>query len=244
MSKQATNTADKGKRKQSRTIGLQTALPALRDAALEWARERQAVRIAWAKHPVEGDKPEHYHLVLEFGDVVDWTSLRRLAMEMDSHSWSDSLSKPAKSRRYLGHRDNPLKAQIPESDIHFEGEWTEQDIAEALAPSPSAGLECLVRELANYGASRVHPAAALIDLLRKGYEPREVSSVVGAYRSLDAMLCGPGANSLSRALAPSPSGRPTLTPDDPAFFEVEDDPEDSWRDLALAAAAADLEDPD
>lgn len=222
----STKTDTKTARKQARVIGVQTAVVAAREFALQWARERMGEdwangKLCWAQHPAEGDKPVHWHIVLEFSSVTDWTSLRKALMEFDRHSWSDSLSKIGKSRRYLGHRDNPLKSQIPESDIHFEGPYTEQEISEALAPSPSAGLECLVRELARYTSSGTTPAAALVDLLRKGYEPREVSSVVGAFRALDGLLGSGAARGLARAL--DGDRKPELTPDDPAFWATPDE---------------------
>lgn len=223
-----TKTTTKIIRKQARVVGFQTSIPAARDFALSWARERMNTdsewahgKLCWSQHPAEGDKPVHWHGVLEFDSVIDWTSLRAGLMGIDSHSWSDSISKLGKARRYLGHRDNPLKAQIPESDIHFEGLYTEQEVAEALAPSPSAGLECLVRELARYTSSGTTPAAALVDLLRKGYEPREVSSVVGAFRALDGLLGSGAARGLASAL--DGDKKPELTPDDPAFWATPDE---------------------
>lgn len=224
----STKTPAKTARKQARVVGFQTSIPAARDFALAWARERMNAdsewahgKLCWSEHPAEGDKPVHWHGVLEFDSVLDWTSLRVGLMGIDPHSWSDSISRLVKSRRYLGHRDNPLKAQIPDSDIHFEGCYTEQDISEALAPSPSAGLECLVRELARYATSGTTPAAALVDLLRKGYEPREVSSVVGAFRALDGLLGSGSARGLSRAL--DGDKKSELTPDDPAFWATPDE---------------------
>lgn len=229
-------------RRQARVIGWQTAVPAARDAALQWARERLRDgeeyahgKLCWAQHPAEGEKPAHWHGVIEFESVVDWASLRLLLMTLDPHSWSDSISKLSRARRYLGHRDNPLKAQIPEGDIHFEGGYTEQDIAEALAPSPSAGLECLVRELARYAASGTTPAAALVDLLRKGYEPREVSALVGAFRALDGLLTSSASRGLSRALD---GARTELTPDDPAFWATPDELAESDSDVANSFADA------
>ena len=227
----------KTERKQARVIGFQTASVAARDFALQWARERMKEgeewtrgKLCWSQHPAEGDKPVHWHGVLEFDSVVDWSSLRNCLMEIDRHSWSDSISKLGKARRYLGHRDNPLKAQIDEADIHFEGPYTEQEVAESLAPSPSAGLECLVRELARYTSSGTTPAAALVDLLRKGYEPREVSSVVGAFRALDGLLGSGAARGLSRALDGDKA--PALTPDDPAFWATPDELRESDDELA------------
>lgn len=229
----STKSTSKSARLQARVVGFQTASETARDWAFNWARERMCDtpngyehgKLCWSVHPAEGDKPVHYHAVLEFDSVVDWTKLRAGLMEIDPHSWSDSISKLVKARRYLGHRDNPLKAQIPETDIHFEGGYSEPDVAEALAPSPSAGLECLVRELARYSASGATPAAALVDLLRKGYEPREVSSVVGAFRALDGLLCSSAARGLSRAL--DGDAKPALTPDDPAFFALPSDLSDA-----------------
>lgn len=240
-------TSKKPARKQSRVVGFQTSSEVARDWALNWARERMQDpathewahgKLAWSQHPAEGDKPVHWHAVLEFDSVVDWTKLRAGLMEIDPHSWSDSLSKLVKSRRYLGHRDNPLKAQIPECDIHFEGLYTEQDVAEALAPSPSAGLEQLVRELARYSSSGATPAAALVDLFRKGYEPREVSSVVGAFRALDGLLGSSAARGLSRALDGDASSVscPALTPDDPGFFALPDELADVEADMFADAA--------
>lgn len=227
-----TKSPDKSSRKQARVIGFQTASEVARDWALNWARSRMREvsdyehgKLCWAQHPAEGDKPIHWHGVIEFESITDWTSFRVGLMALDPHSWSDSISKLVKSRRYLGHRDNPLKAQISEGDIHFEGGYTEQDIAEALAPSPSAGLECLVRELARYSATGATPAAALVDLLRKGYEPREVSSVVGAFRALDGLLSSSASRGLSRAL--DGDSKPSLTPDDPAFFALPSDISDA-----------------
>lgn len=176
-----TKTKTKTRRVQSRSLEAQTSVPAARDYMLAQlaAMPPESIRYAWAEHPAEGDKPMHWHIFAQVRGAVryDWSSLCAAFQQLDAHSHSDKCNSPAVFVRYLRHLDNPEKAQIPESAVHYIG-FTESEMAQATAPGTGSCLGVL--DALKAMDLRSHPMTVLTELMSAGYKPHEISATVNA----------------------------------------------------------------
>lgn len=223
------------KRLQVRAVEVQTIDPAARDLALEWCRDHECDRLAWAEHPAEGDKPVHYHVTARWGRTVDVLALRKLVNEADNHSHVDRVNRWPNMVRYLRHLDQPEKAVISPDKAHYEG-FTEVELEAATKENGTAvALVEMIAELPH----GTNPVEALKVCIHAGFRPSEVSGVTRALYDLRNLLadsrrvgivrkadCGPGKAPSARSRSPSVVFEPM--PDDPAFFA----PRCEWPDYS------------
>lgn len=139
---------------------------------------------AWAIHPPEGDKPEHYHLAACFDSPRDFRAVRTHCMRVDPHSSSQLGRSFRRCMRYLRHLDSPDKIQIPPEDLHAIGQWPPGQFDVIMSADRQLGeIVGYIREHARDG-----PIQIASDLLRDGYKPHQVTSVLRLISSVSVLL--------------------------------------------------------
>lgn len=206
------------KRIQCRAVELQTISPEARDAAINWLKEKDCERLAWAEHPAEGDKPVHYHVCARWNSTVDVLSLRKLVNVLDKHSHVEKVGRWKNMVRYLRHLDNPEKVAIPPESAHYEGFPEDELQAVTSAASDQLALVTMIAEMPH----GTNPVEALRIALRAGFRPSEVSGVTRALYDLRQLLLDGKAVGFERKADCLTSDAPCAAPAKPTVVFIPD----------------------
>lgn len=158
---------------KSRAVCAETISWGLLRHIVRWGLATGA-RGGWARHPPEGEKPEHYHIVLKWPNAREWSAHRRLANRHDPHSYFAKCGSFRSQMRYLRHLDNSGKTPIPPEDCHAIGEWPPGEWDALMAPDHG------VRYVVDYCLSHARdgPMAVVAALLEMGFRPYDIQSAL------------------------------------------------------------------
>lgn len=136
---------------QYRTLNVKTISEDAVNALLKSCSEKPNARIAWVKHPEEGDTPAHFHFVASFTNPVRLSEALTAVYKADPHNYVKPCRNFRASVRYLAHLDNPEKCKIDPASICLAGDWEGVNLQTLFErKGATADLARVCRALAEY----------------------------------------------------------------------------------------------